>query len=1511
MGTDTPLAGQYYPITSQFSEWSVEGENWAEPCPADCLLPIQYPPLIKCTAEKPVIEFLKLNEEVEGAEVAKGKKKEAPKKGKGPAEVTEEAAYDEHGRALPRVFVDASSARGAEGPVQAAEAAGTALLRGFQLRAEEGQAGEGQAPAETEAAAADLEGSPPASAPAPAPEADTDSDDTFMREVDPLMCATFELVRRYSATLLSNPECPYLWRAIHPQLPDGRPCYNPAGRYCVKLFVAGTWRKVYVSDAVPIDGAGRAAVAGSAAPQELWPMLLSKAVYTVYTACGYHSVFANLGLASAAPSATDTAAAFVAFALHTLTGWLAAAPMAIPAGSEDSGSFLQDIAFGGCRCIALADKIRPAALSTSEIEVDESLYAGKLTHKIIRDLAETKAVKREHLKRVVSRRERDIRDTAAALDSVHAEFFCFVVTNPEGTKFRVYPILSIASEAAAPPGTQTYSPGSPTSTRLTAPSPAPEGHLSPVRLPRPAVSSRHSELEAIQLLVDWALAGPRRTGLGEKAEAEEGAEAECVSQENKGEGEAGLPQAAAEEWEHSTELTQKWVPFSDFCDSMTRAEGGGGGGGGGRAPFGVSVLSFETRSRAPLSQQMHWAWAAPAEAVEAAGKGAKAPAKGKEKDKKGGEASGLVLTPLGAPVAGADMGVFPPTLLSIDVSSVLEKRSQAAAAAATADTTAEATSADTTPAAAEGAEASAAAAAPAPAPAVQVEGAALGGAERPDPGEYVAVMVHLQGEVLAALGSPPAPAPAAPAPAAGAEAEAAPEGEEAPAPAPMTADDVVLVLQEIREDDAEPLVMRVSLSPSCLVTPVTRTTFHIPTSRIEHSPNGGRLTFWVRLFTRASVMMTFASCCSLSLGPAESIWASSEEGVVSVIDGESGPIRANLEAILFRTAYLAPAPVPTPVPTPAPAPVEAEAAAEGRAPADAAVGEAGAEGAAAGGEESPVPAPAPEQGVPAPAHSLSASCVAGARALAFLHVSDRRASHYISLLEVSGGQPAACLTLPRLGGNIISLTPAVPAGGEALGQLAASLLGKCFLPKDSKHLPGFKWKLIMLSRKDTPLSTRWTSLPASVAAPGPTIPAPVKRFAGSYTPNNKLVLFRDQLAGVPADAPIALRISLLPMAFTDNDGNAQTESAIWLTVRLVHPSTRAVVREYRGRGVVPLYAIDLKQFAAAGGDEAPVPKGKKDDKKGGKGAAAEETVSFIVECALDETAMDIPATWRSRFPYTFSEICPVSLASAPAALGKAETKGSVSALAGAGAGEAAELPRYAMPEGAQPPEVQGPEWVLDVVGGSVAAASHDLFDLLRFKDLKNSWLEKSSDRFDRAGAAVTYSAARLASRPAEEADAAGAEDEIVGLLAAALDAAPDALKPAEAALGDMVRYSEHVTPLQQGQVPAIGEPKTAEHEERVLKQGADLSAEMQAAVDALSNLNALLREDVSQRMEGVALRFESYNGELREAWKVRESARMFLNTQNSSLSFLLEKAAEAKAKVCEPEEDPKKKGKKK
>lgn len=71
----------------------------------------------------------------------------------------------------------------------------------------------------------------------------------------------------------------YLWELIYPHAPGTHhPIYNPNGKYAVKLFVEGAYRKVIVDDLLPVDALGRAIIGGVTGRRELWPALLAKAL---------------------------------------------------------------------------------------------------------------------------------------------------------------------------------------------------------------------------------------------------------------------------------------------------------------------------------------------------------------------------------------------------------------------------------------------------------------------------------------------------------------------------------------------------------------------------------------------------------------------------------------------------------------------------------------------------------------------------------------------------------------------------------------------------------------------------------------------------------------------------------------------------------------------------------------------------------------------------------------------------------------------------------------------------------------------------------------------------------------------------------------------------------------------------------------------------------------------------------------------------------------------------------
>ncbi|GET91430.1 calpain-like cysteine peptidase, putative [Leishmania tarentolae] len=74
------------------------------------------------------------------------------------------------------------------------------------------------------------------------------------------------------------PEGWYLWELVYPHAPGTcHPVYNPFGKYAVKLFVDGAYRKVLVDDCLPVDVLGRSLLS-TTSRKELWPCLIAKAV---------------------------------------------------------------------------------------------------------------------------------------------------------------------------------------------------------------------------------------------------------------------------------------------------------------------------------------------------------------------------------------------------------------------------------------------------------------------------------------------------------------------------------------------------------------------------------------------------------------------------------------------------------------------------------------------------------------------------------------------------------------------------------------------------------------------------------------------------------------------------------------------------------------------------------------------------------------------------------------------------------------------------------------------------------------------------------------------------------------------------------------------------------------------------------------------------------------------------------------------------------------------------------
>jgi hypothetical protein len=267
---DNTVSGDFFNVELLFDEWDDE-ENFADISDTVKEIAVKYPNILSCSEQKSILDHLNVARE---AEVDPKK----AKKGKPEAVVLEDTVADESGKLLPRVFIGSTD--------DAEEYLSNVITTDFTRRRIHKPSTYPVETAEPEAEpveGADAEGdavTTPAAGEPPAAEVEE-----WGSEIDYLMTGTFRLIARYFQSTHNATNAPFLWRSIYPQLPNGKPVLNKTGKYCVKLFVAGAWRKVTVLDVFPFDN-DQLSLASSSNPLELWPTILAKAVYTVYTACG-------------------------------------------------------------------------------------------------------------------------------------------------------------------------------------------------------------------------------------------------------------------------------------------------------------------------------------------------------------------------------------------------------------------------------------------------------------------------------------------------------------------------------------------------------------------------------------------------------------------------------------------------------------------------------------------------------------------------------------------------------------------------------------------------------------------------------------------------------------------------------------------------------------------------------------------------------------------------------------------------------------------------------------------------------------------------------------------------------------------------------------------------------------------------------------------------------------------------------------------------------------------------
>ena len=106
-------------------------------------------------------------------------------------------------------------------------------------------------------------------------------DSEFMRSLLSIVHYVYECHRASKTQTPQLVEEPSPWDCIYPKAKDGIPIYNPSGKYIVKLFWLGAWRKIVIDDRVPVDASGKPLLVSSPFPLEIWPLLVCKALLKV------------------------------------------------------------------------------------------------------------------------------------------------------------------------------------------------------------------------------------------------------------------------------------------------------------------------------------------------------------------------------------------------------------------------------------------------------------------------------------------------------------------------------------------------------------------------------------------------------------------------------------------------------------------------------------------------------------------------------------------------------------------------------------------------------------------------------------------------------------------------------------------------------------------------------------------------------------------------------------------------------------------------------------------------------------------------------------------------------------------------------------------------------------------------------------------------------------------------------------------------------------------------------
>jgi len=1443
-----PLTGKIANVECLFAAWGKSGvsdEKWNDLSTISSQKPIVYPKNLQVCEEVKLLKYLNL-EPIEVAVDPKAKKdtKKDAKKGQAvvdaPVDLTEKY-MDEHGRTLPVIF------RGSG--LDPLEHEKFDVLKGFQLDYTAEQVAIKQEQDDmrrritsgSSTSLADLQSMLQQSLDI----RNMETEAPVGEEVDPLLCQTYRLlsvfglgvhraVREYwggadgenAATAAAADHVDnFLWRAIYPKLPDGKPVYNPFGKYCVRLYLAGCWRKVYVDDNVPVRRDGRSAVAGSEDKYELWPLVLSKAIYRVYCACGYAEVFSDpLDATLSTPTVNQRVVQFSSFAIHLLTGWNPTAPVNV------SQTFL----FEHSR----SKMLLKAVLSDGVCEVHEN--------DIVRDHDELNSLERYKSFRITRTQlipegsmyanDDSDEDEVESLEPVGQDPMMSIKEDSVGSLSSEEQLLSPGHDYIPPDGEEDglvlrtkrqfkfeYKKRKnhrdkvidsiltrerkivKTNTALAAEQSSINfiGYVDKDKqririLPVLGVSYpiyRRDNLLMVLLLVRWRVGAPNPTPFSPNPNPDDPFYGKI-----RGEDEGPLPL--------TTPLDYEWISIHQLVSS------------------GAFMISMDTNmyTNRETDFSSHWVSATPAAVppavTEKAGKG--------EKSSKASKAAKEVVVEANPVVVDeffAEPGSIPITLFKLNVNEffvpVEERNTNRKSSIRVTQT---------------------------------LEKSVDGIHETVNPlvprHQYLhfTLAVHLDAVVQYKESS-----------------------NESRKQSPIPGNTVV-VLQEFRTDNAEPLCFLMELKSDSYI-PIISKTFGISQKQLLQRDPSKPIVFWMRLFSSASVYIKFCSEVSMTVGPAEAIW--SEMGKkIFVKDGVCPDVPDQTQQLIFRL------------------PLVAVAANDQKDPTT----------------DSSVPA------VAAPTHV----------AAVFLHIKESLIESIISTGVVPNVSDSDSFApFARNQGNIVQLSEDPTE--------APVLIGRAYPSRDLKAgIPSFKWKLLILS--DIQVKEPAKSIHEEKVT---------QKYSGKYIANNENLLFRDVFSFERASFPIAFRLLSKKNRTVEARGaqqqtqlmkqltqNKKIQNAlknalmlprrteVSLIVRTYRLSDNKLVGEYKGGETVLCYFQDLKSFLPDGesepsGGATAVPL-KKDAKVAGKGPAkggitVPETVDILIECFLDESRMQLPMHWQSRFPHVFDDLIPSSDGSEDSASNSLNS-----------------IEAQSKCLNVKPPVDMLMSWKMEILAGKVTNVSHDTRRLIEQAAVKNSWETSSVGRAERAVAALAfyqeYSArsagAVLASNGSEE------EKKQSDLSTSMLTNLVVALQSEEDLLNR--RYEQQYNlPKVEGIIEVIDESLIAllmhtesegaitnvdeltvlneEHKKPWTEEKDFADSRFQDLANNFAQLNNSLKDEVRERVNFIIKEAVGDATELAKLWELREKYRLWVDSQNSSLGSLLKRAAAAQqtAKAAE------------